>query len=61
MSKKEMLKAVGVSSKNFSSRVKKVVKKYWKPYVDSKGELCFLLNEMPIYGGAEVDNYISTC
>ena len=32
MSKKQMLKAVGVSSKKFNSRVKKVVEKFWKPY-----------------------------
>lgn len=32
MSKKQMLKAVGVSSKKFNSRVKKAVEKFWKPY-----------------------------
>ena len=32
LSKKQMLKAVGVSSKKFNSRVKKAIVKYWKPY-----------------------------
>ena len=89
MSKKQMLKALGISNKKFNSRVKKVVKRHFTkqgypgsdnysktqykkamssktinraiPWVNAKGKVCFLINAMPIVGGADEDNFISTC
>lgn len=89
MSKKQMLKALGISNKKFNSRVKKVVKRHFTkqgypstdnytrtqykkalssktinraiPWVNAKGKVCFLINAMPIIGGADEDNFISTC
>ena len=89
LSKKQMLKTLGISSKKFNSRVKKAIKKcynkmgnpgndkYFKsqykkamssktikraiPWVNSKGKVCFLINELPVPGGADWCSYYSTC
>lgn len=78
LSRKQSLKALGISSKKFEARAKKAIKKYWKktrgefikndkafkrlyndaiskktlkkafPYLNTKGKLCYYVNDMPM-------------